>query len=172
MLTSQQQEQLLVELLQDHGGVEPARAMLQRANHNSEDPDEPQQSSTLGQQQNIEWCKCRRCHYIDNLVEQVCCKMRSHVTTTGTFQNIVLNRHVLSVCIIDCGDYMGEDPTYTPASYQKAAYRQYIYIPMDIWEGATAKLCHPVCYGKCRNTILHQTMFTLDMISNTICIYA
>ena len=63
---------------------------------------------------------------MDNLVEQVCCKMRLCVTTTETFQDVVLNRHVLSVCIIDCGDYMGEDPTYTPASYRKAAYRQYI----------------------------------------------
>ena len=75
MLTSQQQEQLLVELLQDHGGVELARAMLQRAHHNSEVPDEPQQTSTLGQQQNLEWCKCGGCCHMDNPVERVCCKM-------------------------------------------------------------------------------------------------
>ena len=102
--------------------------MLQRADSCSQEPDEPEpsQSNSSGQPQTPQWCKCGRCRHMDNPVERVCCKMRMCVTTTETFQDVVLNRNVLLVCIIDHGDYMGEDATYTPASYRKAGYRQYI----------------------------------------------
>ena len=102
--------------------------MLQRADLCTQESDEPEpsQSSSPGQPQTPQWCKCGRCRHMDNPVESVCCNMWMCVTTMETFHDVVLNRNVLSVCIIDRGDYMGEDPTYTPASYRKAAYWQYI----------------------------------------------
>lgn len=116
-LTSQQQEHLLVELLQDCGRVELARAMLQRSDSNSQALDEPPQASPLGQQHCPGWCKCGRCCHMENPVERLCCKMRTCITMSETFHDVVQNRNVLSVCIIDRGDYTGEDPVYTPASY-------------------------------------------------------
>ena len=73
-----------------------------------------------------EWCKCGKCRSMENPVEHVCCKMRPCTTTTDVFHDICLNRHVLSVCIIDRADFFGDDVEFSPANYRKAAYRQYI----------------------------------------------
>lgn len=108
-----------------------AQAILQKVNgQDSSSPDVMPIPPTgppgqPGQQETPDWCKCGKCRHMENPVERVCCKIRTCVTATETFHDVVLNRHVLSVCIIDRGDYYGEDPVYTPASYRKAAYRQY-----------------------------------------------
>ena len=60
-----------------------------------------------------------------NPVERVCCKIPTCVTTTEAFHDVVLNRNVLVVCIIDRSNYMSEDVSYEPSNFRKAAYRQY-----------------------------------------------
>ena len=47
----------------------------------------------------------------------------------GWFDTVVLNRDVLSVAIETRSDVFADDPEYTPASYRKAAYRQFV-----IWQ--------------------------------------
>ena len=44
----------------------------------------------------------------------------------GWFDSVVLNRDVLSVAIEARSDVFADDPEYTPASYRKAAYRQFV----------------------------------------------
>ena len=52
------------------------------------------------------------------------------------------------------------------------------YIPMGIYEEKTERLCHPVCCGRCRSTILHQLsqhpnfLFAYNIVSgaNTVCL--
>ena len=47
----------------------------------------------------------------------------------GWFDTVVLNRDVLSVAIEARSDVFADDPECTPASYRKAAYRQFV-----IWQ--------------------------------------
>ena len=127
-LTSDQQQKILVELLQDRGGVELARSMLQRAESGHQEPPDEGPSAPQADppgQDNLNWCRCGKCRPLENPVERIFCKIPTCVTTTETFHDVVLNRHVLSVCIIDRRDYMQEDAAYEPSDYRKAAYRQY-----------------------------------------------
>ena len=116
-LGNAQQEQLLVELLQDRGGVELAKCLLQRSTNGDES--QPPQGA-------LPWCKCGKCRHMDNVVERLCCKMRPCITTTDAFHDTCLNRNVLSVCILDRSDFYGDVVDFSPASFRKAAYRQYI----------------------------------------------
>ena len=97
--------------------------MLQQSDSNSQEPDKPPQAGLLGQQQCPGWYKCGKCCHMENPYEWLCCKMRTCVITTETFQDVVLNRNALSVCITDHGDYIRERAAYTPAIYDKAAYQ-------------------------------------------------
>lgn len=56
------EESLLIELLQDRGGVQLARSMLQRSSDS--DNYQPPQGTP-------EWCECGRCRQMDNPIEQV-----------------------------------------------------------------------------------------------------
>ena len=60
------------------------------------------------------------------MVENVCCRKKPCVTTTEVFENIVINRDVLSVAIVDRHDVLVEDITYTPETHRKSANRQWI----------------------------------------------
>ena len=59
-------------------------------------------------------------------IENVCCKQRQCVTTMDFFQSAVLDMNVLSISIVNRSDVFAEDPEYSPSSYRKAAYRQWI----------------------------------------------
>jgi len=59
-------------------------------------------------------------------VENVCCRKRQCITTTDFFQSVVLDSNVLSIAIVNRSDVYADTPDYTPASYRKAAYRQWI----------------------------------------------
>ena len=127
-LTSEQQKDLLVKLLDDRGGVELAKCLLQR-NDSSSTPGSPPSLNSQRpppSQGAPDWCKCGKCRQMDNPVERVCCRNSPCATTSDLFYDICLNRHVLSVDIINRSDFFGEDPEFTPANYRKVAYRHYI----------------------------------------------
>ena len=60
-----------------------------------------------------------------NALENVCCRNRICITTGAAFGTVVLDRNVLSVCIVGRSEDFAEDAVYIPASYRKAAYWQY-----------------------------------------------
>jgi len=60
------------------------------------------------------------------MVGNVCCRKKPCVTTTEVFENIMINRDVLSVAIVNRHDVLVEDVTYTPETYRKLVYRQWI----------------------------------------------
>ena len=72
------------------------------------------------------WCICTKCCSMDQMVENICCRQKPCVTTTGTFNNIVLDRDVLSAAIVDHHDVLVEAATYIPQAYRKSVYRQWI----------------------------------------------
>ena len=55
--------------------------------------------------------------------ENVCCTC---ITTSESFESAVLDNRVLSIAIVSRSDIFADDPDYGPASYQKAAYRQWV----------------------------------------------
>ena len=95
------------------------KCMLQRHENNGSDDYQPSQGTP-------DWCKCGKCRHMENPTEHVCCKMRPCMTTTEVFHDTYLNRHVLSVCIIDRSDFYGDEMEFSPANYRKAVYWQSI----------------------------------------------
>ena len=72
-----------------------------------------------------DWCICGKCHDMEASSENVCCRKRPCITTTDSFSTLVLQMGVLSVAIVHSADHYVRDVDYSPASYQKAAYRQW-----------------------------------------------
>ena len=58
-------------------------------------------------------------------IENVCCRNRTCVTSYTMFENICLDREVLTLAIRARCDIRAEEPDYSSNSYRKAAYRQY-----------------------------------------------
>ena len=102
----------------NEGGLELAKALLCDPPHDS--PQDPSGNNTLP------WCICHKCLAMDTSEENVCCRKTPCVTTMGWFDSVVLNRDVLSLAIEARSDIYADSPVYTPVSYRKAAYRQYI----------------------------------------------
>ena len=59
-------------------------------------------------------------------IENVCCRQRPCVTTQDYFQATVLDMNVLSIAIVNQSEVFADVADYSPSSYRKAAYRQWI----------------------------------------------
>ena len=105
MLTKEQCCNLIVAAYSNHGGLELAKTIL--ANPGPDPPPVPS-SNQLG------WCTCGKCRVMEL------------PTTTEFFKSVVLDRNVLSVAIVNRCDTFADDPDYSPQSYRKAAYRQWV----------------------------------------------
>ena len=80
-------------------------------------------------------------------MEQVCCRRRdSCITDLEAFETIALifTVYVLSVVILNRCEITADNPEYTPRSYRKAAYREFI-----VWQNGYLGLGNrqsiPVC---------------------------
>ena len=101
----------------NHGGQQLAKTILD--NPDPANPD-PSPHNQLG------WCKCGKCRTMDQPIENLCCKQRPCITTTEFFELVVLDNNVLSVAIVNRCDTFADNPDYSPQSYRKAAYRQWV----------------------------------------------
>ena len=68
----------------------------------------------------------RAINCMDNLTENVCCRRHVCVSTVDQFETIVLDKDVLGMAIMNQSHVFADDPSYTPASFRMAAYRQWI----------------------------------------------
>ena len=59
-------------------------------------------------------------------VDNVCCRQRPCITSTEYFDSVVMDNHVLSVAIVNRSEVFADEADYSPASYRKAAYRQWV----------------------------------------------
>ena len=100
----------------NRGGLQLAKSLF------GGDPDPP----PLQQDNQLQWCKCGKCRPMPLPIENLCCKQRPCITTVDTFESIVLDSNVLSVAIVNRCDTFADEPDYSPQSYRKAAYRQWI----------------------------------------------
>ena len=77
-----------------------------------------------------EWCLCGVCRPMPTPEENKCCAKCICVTSYELFQNICIDREVLTVAIqtvrARCDIRVEPEPDYTSYSFRKAAYRQFI----------------------------------------------
>ena len=87
-----------------------------------------QPSQSFGQHQiQVPWCVCGKCHQMDQVVEQVFCRRSDCcITDMEAFETTALDISLLSVAILNRCEITADDPEYTPKSYRKAAYMQFI----------------------------------------------
>jgi len=60
--------------------------------------------------------------------------------------------HALAVCIVSRSEDFAEEGRYTPESYRKAAYRQFVmwqltWVPGEVQQKGAAILCGMECQG-------------------------
>lgn len=72
------------------------------------------------------WCVCGRCSEMPTARENVCCGERECTSAQEYFRSTVLDPDVLQLNIRYRADFFNLQPDYRPASYRKAAYRQYV----------------------------------------------
>ena len=99
-----------------HGGLDLLKAIIC----------ERDQESDGNITSDLHWCICGCCRHMPLEVEKVCCRQRAHVAREEFFQSAVLDMSVLSIAIVNRSEVFADDPEYTPSSYQKAAYCQWI----------------------------------------------
>ena len=85
-------KKLIVAAYENVGGLELARAILAPP-----EPDPPQGSNSNS---GPHWCVCSKCRLMPHPAENVCCRNRTCVTTMEVFRQVVLDPHVLAVCIV------------------------------------------------------------------------
>ena len=113
--TSHCHQRIVETYVQSRGGISLARALL---NESGNDPDP---------QNNFSWYTCAKCRSMPLPEENVCGRSNPCITTTESFETIVVNQDILSVAIIivHCSDVYSEDPEYAPTDYRKAVYKQW-----------------------------------------------
>ena len=115
-LSNEQCHRLIVEAYSHNGGLELAKALL------SAEPPPPNQPENSA----IPWCICGKCRTMTTDAEKKCCRQKKCITLDPSFHSLVLDREALTVAIVHRSDFLAGVPVYTPESYRKAAYRQYI----------------------------------------------
>ena len=75
---------------------------------------------------NLPWCKWGKCHAMLTSTENVCCKQQNCISITDLFESTMLDLNVLNATILNQSDIFVESPDYSPSSYLKAAYRQFV----------------------------------------------
>ena len=118
-----------------------AQSLLERA---PSDPSEPPHPHYI----QPSWCKCGKCTIMDTDEENICCKRQSCITLYRHFFNICLDQQVLVVAIHQRSDIRAETICYSPESFRKAAYRQYILWKYKKLGRGNRRVC-PSCVVNC-----------------------
>ena len=123
-MSEEQRDQLLIEAYESSGGIQLTQSVLVITTE--EEPTPHNDNHNGGDTNNRRWCICTKCRDMEQTIEKKCCRKRTYVTTTEPFETIVLDRDVLSIAIVNRSDDFADKPDYSPSSYRKAAYRQWI----------------------------------------------
>ena len=122
-LTMTQCHQIIIKAFSNRGGLELVQSLLvPDSNQQQPNPDPDPDPDPRG----LSWCICGKCRPMPLALENVCCRQSPCITMSEMFDTNVLNRDVLSIAIVSSADVLASHPIYNPASYRKAAYRQWI----------------------------------------------
>ena len=119
-LSTEQLHQLCMQILCGHGGVDLARSLLRSGQGEPDSNPEPNGTPRPS------WCVCNKCVEMDTTLENVCCGTTRCITDFEAFFSICVDHLVLMVAILNRVDIRAHPIDYSPSSYRKAAYRQYI----------------------------------------------
>lgn len=119
-LSTEQLHQLCMRILCGHGGVDLARSLLRSGQGEPDSNPEPNGTPRPS------WCVCNKCVEMDTTLENVCCGTTRCITDFEAFFSICVDHLVLTVAILNRVDIRADPIDYSPSSYRKAAYRQYI----------------------------------------------
>ena len=129
---------MLLELLSNgRGSLDYAKDLIagDTAHPNPEGPPESEPP---------EWCVCGVCRLMPTPEENKCCGKRTCVTSYELFQNICIDREVLTVAIRARCDIRVEEPDYASNTFPKAACRQFILWRFGKLGRGNRKVC-PAC---------------------------
>ena len=99
----------------------------------------------------IPWCKCRKCRLMPKEKENKCCGRWPCVSTYQIFAKVCLDRDVLDVAIKTRNDFRAEDIEFTTDSYRHAAYRQFIMWKYGRLGREDRRVIPSCCVWKIRN---------------------
>ena len=138
LLTSDQCHQLIISAYSNNGGLQMAKAVLDLQ---TPFPDTGPQA--------IPWCICGKCRDMHNTIENVCCRSRPSITTSASFDTILLDMHVLAVCIVSrSGGFCWRSEIHSrklsEGSVQTICYVA-TWVPGEIQQEGTAILCSMEC---------------------------
>jgi len=94
--------------------------------------------------------------------ENVCCWRIPCITEMAWFDSVVLNRDVLSLAIRARCDVTGHHVTYSPSSFRKAAYRQYVIWKYGYLGETIVEFFRHVLLGVSEGSTLLQMATTWD----------
>lgn len=92
------------------------------------DPSLPAHERPGPSSQPVSWCRCGRCVPMPTEIENLCCRVRTCVTTAQYFTDAVTNGNVLAACMAAANDVFPRDIPRSNDSYRHYAYKQYTYI--------------------------------------------
>ena len=124
---------IILNLFSNNGGKELVQAALL-----SDLPSQPPQYPN-----ELPWCVCNKCHAMPTALENVCCKLRTCVTSTDLFESTVLDLNVLSIAILNRSEVFVDEADYSPASIGRLRTDNIHYGRKGILEEEIAKLFLP-----------------------------
>ena len=137
-ITPEEKDRLLLELLSNgRGSLDYAKNLIAGGENDPNPEGKPETELP-------DWCTCGVCRPMPTPEEVNCCGKRVCVTSYALFQNICIDREVLSVAIRARCDIRVEEPDYASNSFRKAAYRQFILWQFDKMGRGNRKVC-PAC---------------------------
>ena len=119
-LSTEQLHHLCTRILCGHGGVDLAQSILRSG------PDEPNSNPDSNDTAKPSWCVYNNYFEMDTAQENKCCGNTRCITDFEAFFSICVDHLVLTVAILNRVDRRADSIDYSPSSYRKAAYRQYI----------------------------------------------
>jgi len=121
------------------GGIEMVKSLLQDPPLEPH-PQEPHPQGTT----DVPWCIWLTCCPKDTAEENICCRRNPCITDMAWFDTVVLNRDVLTFAIWAWSDITADLSSYSPSSYRKVVYRQYVIWKYGTWGGTITKFSLPL----------------------------
>lgn len=73
-----------------------------------------------------DWCRCRQCQPMAQVIENKCCGYRNCITSRKRFQKLCLDPEVLELCIRNRADIRNDREDSSTSSFRKPPYPQFI----------------------------------------------